>query len=170
MGLATTIGYISLLLISGSIIAKIGEKLNIPDIPLLLIYGLIVGPFLGIISTSYAQDIFGYVANIGLIIILLGGAFEMRWIVLKRVLKTVLKYLLLHSGQLILSTISPILIKFSFFKKPINFIFNFFYGYRFQPIHFFIYIFVFIIIKLFHGLKIMIPQIIINTIFFEVFR
>jgi NhaP-type Na+/H+ or K+/H+ antiporter len=91
MGLATTIGYISLLLISGSIIAKIGEKLNIPDIPLLLIYGLIVGPFLGIISTSYAQDIFGYVANIGLIIILLGGAFEMRWIVLKRVLKTVLK-------------------------------------------------------------------------------
>ncbi|WP_292461103.1 sodium:proton antiporter [Methanothermococcus sp.] len=91
MELATTIGYISLLLISGSIIAKIGEKLNIPDIPLLLIYGLIVGPFLGIVPSSYAQGIFGYVANIGLIIILLGGAFEMRWIVLKRVLKTVLK-------------------------------------------------------------------------------
>ncbi|AEH06987.1 cation:proton antiporter [Methanothermococcus okinawensis] len=91
MELAIIIGYISLLLISGSIIAKIGEKLNIPDIPLLLIYGLIVGPFLGIISTGYAQDIFGYVATMGLIIILLGGAFEMRWIVLKKVLKTVLK-------------------------------------------------------------------------------
>jgi NhaP-type Na+/H+ or K+/H+ antiporter len=91
MELAITIGYISLLLISGSIIAKIGEKLNIPDIPLLLIFGLIVGPLLGIISTNYAQNIFGYVANMGLIILLLSGAFEMRWIVLKRVLKTVLK-------------------------------------------------------------------------------
>lgn len=91
MGLAITIGYVSLLIISGSILAKIGEKLKIPDIPLLLIFGLIVGPLLGIISTNYAQNIFEYVANIGLIILLLGGAFEMRWIVLKRVLKTVLK-------------------------------------------------------------------------------
>jgi len=91
MGLAITIGYLSLLLISGSIIAKIGEKLKIPDIPLLLIFGLIVGPFLGIISTNYAQNIFEYVANVGLILLLLAGAFEMRWIVLKRVLKTVLK-------------------------------------------------------------------------------
>ncbi len=91
MDLAITIGYLSLLLISGSILAKIGEKFSIPDIPLLLLFGLLVGPILGIISSNYAQHIFGYVANVGLIILLLSGAFEMRWIVLKKVLKTVLK-------------------------------------------------------------------------------
>ncbi|HIP17622.1 MAG TPA: sodium:proton antiporter [Methanothermococcus okinawensis] len=91
MELGIVVGYFSLLLISGAIIAKIGEKINIPDIPLLLIFGLIVGPLLNIISADYAQGIFEYIANMGLIIILLGGAFEMRWIVLKKVLKTVLK-------------------------------------------------------------------------------
>ncbi len=91
MDLATLIGYLSMLFISGAIISKIGEKLNIPDIPLLLIFGLLVGPLLNIVTLKNAQDIFQYVSNIGLIIILLGGALEMRWIVLKRVLPTVAK-------------------------------------------------------------------------------
>ena len=91
MELTVAIGYLALLLISGTFIAKVGEKLGIPDIPLFLIFGLIVGPLLNIVPPSHAQSIFEYVANVGLIVILLGGAFEMRWIVLKKVLKTVLK-------------------------------------------------------------------------------
>lgn len=91
MDFSIVIGYISLLLVFGSIIAKIGEKIGVPDIPLLLIFGLIVGPLTGVISPIHAQNIFVFVGNVGLIIILLVGAFEMRWIVLKRVLKTVLK-------------------------------------------------------------------------------
>ena len=91
MELAAAIGYLALLLISGTFIAKLGEKLGIPDIPLFLIFGLIVGPFLNIVPPDHAQSIFEYIANLGLIVILLGGAFEMRWIVLRKVLKTVLK-------------------------------------------------------------------------------
>lgn len=91
MEIAILVGYLSLLLIAGSIVAKIGERIGVPDIPLLLILGLIIGPFLGIISSVNAQDIFQYVSTIGLVIILLAGGLEMRWIVLKRVLHTVLK-------------------------------------------------------------------------------
>ena len=40
------IGYLGLALVLGAIIAKVAEKLKIPDIPLLLLLGLIIGPFL----------------------------------------------------------------------------------------------------------------------------
>ena len=43
------IGYLGLALVLGAIIAKVAEKLKIPDIPLLLLLGLIIGPFLQII-------------------------------------------------------------------------------------------------------------------------
>ncbi|EHP87446.1 cation:proton antiporter [Methanotorris formicicus] len=91
MEYSIVIGYISFLLIAGSFIARIGEKMGLPDIPLLLLFGLFVGPVTGIVSSNYAQNIFAIVGTIGLIVLLLVGAFEMRWIVLKRVLKTVLK-------------------------------------------------------------------------------
>jgi len=125
MDLAIAIGYLALLFISGSIIAKIGEKLKLPDIPLLLIFGLIVGPFLGIISTTNAQNIFEYVANIGLMVLLLGGALDMRWIVLKRVLNTVLKLDVI--GLIGVFGISGLLFNF-IFKIPIFSPIGYLYG------------------------------------------
>jgi len=125
MELTTTIGYLALLLISGTFIAKVGEKLGIPDIPLFLIFGLIVGPLLNIVSPHYAQDIFEYVANLGLIVILLGGAFEMRWIVLKRVLKTVLKLdtIALVVTMLVSGIIYNVVLKIPFFS-PVGYLYG----------------------------------------------
>ncbi|GBF36797.1 cation:proton antiporter [Methanofervidicoccus abyssi] len=125
MELAVSIGYLALLLISGAFIAKVGEKLGIPDIPLFLIFGLIVGPFLNIIYPSYAQNIFEYVANLGLIIILLAGAFEMRWIVLKRVLNTVLKLdtITLIITMLISGIIYNIILKIPFLS-PVGYLYG----------------------------------------------
>lgn len=85
------IGYLGLALVLGSLVAKIAEKLKIPDIPLLLLLGLIAGPFLQIITPESAMEIFEYAGPIGLIFILLGGAFTMRISLLKRVIKTVIK-------------------------------------------------------------------------------
>ncbi|HIP15703.1 MAG TPA: sodium:proton antiporter [Methanothermococcus okinawensis] len=125
MELAVSIGYLALLLISGAFIAKVGEKLGIPDIPLFLIFGLIVGPFLNIIHPSYAQNIFEYVANLGLIVILLAGAFEMRWIVLKRVLNTVLKLdtITLIITMLISGIIYNIILKIPFLS-PVGYLYG----------------------------------------------
>jgi len=125
MELAVSIGYLALLLISGAFIAKVGEKLGIPDIPLFLIFGLIVGPFLNIIHPSYAQNIFEYVANLGLIVILLAGAFEMRWIVLKRVLNTVLKLdtITLIITMLISGIIYNIILKIPFLN-PVGYLYG----------------------------------------------
>lgn len=85
------IGYLGLALVLGSLVAKIAEKLKIPDIPLLLLLGLIIGPFLQIIPSDSAMEIFEYAGPIGLIFILLGGAFTMRISLLKRVIKTVVR-------------------------------------------------------------------------------
>ncbi|AIJ05374.1 Na+/H+ antiporter [Methanocaldococcus bathoardescens] len=85
------IGYLGLALVLGSLVAKIAEKLKIPDIPLLLLLGLIVGPFLQIIPSESAMKIFEYAGPIGLIFILLGGAFTMRISLLRRVIKTVIR-------------------------------------------------------------------------------
>lgn len=125
MELTITIGYLALLLISGTFIAKVGEKLGIPDIPLFLIFGLIVGPFLNIVPPSYAQAIFEYVANVGLIVILLVGAFEMRWIVLKRVLKTVLKLdtITLLVTMLVSGIIYNIILRIPFFS-PVGYLYG----------------------------------------------
>lgn len=51
------IGYLGLALVLGSLVAKIAEKLKIPDIPLLLLLGLIIGPFLQIIPSDSAMEI-----------------------------------------------------------------------------------------------------------------
>ncbi|MCS3901474.1 cation:proton antiporter [Methanococcus voltae] len=91
MDVPILIGYMALLFVFGSFLAKIAEKLGIPDIPVLLTFGLVVGPFLGIVPTIDAQTVFAFIGSAGLIILLLMGAFEMRWIVLKRVLSTVLR-------------------------------------------------------------------------------
>ncbi|AAB98037.1 TPA: sodium:proton antiporter [Methanocaldococcus jannaschii] len=91
MELMMAIGYLGLALVLGSLVAKIAEKLKIPDIPLLLLLGLIIGPFLQIIPSDSAMEIFEYAGPIGLIFILLGGAFTMRISLLKRVIKTVVR-------------------------------------------------------------------------------
>ncbi|XRO75800.1 cation:proton antiporter [Methanocaldococcus sp. 28A] len=91
MELMIAIGYLGLALVLGSLVAKIAEKLKIPDIPLLLLLGLIIGPFLQIIPSESAMKIFEYAGPIGLIFILLGGAFTMRISLLKRVIKTVIR-------------------------------------------------------------------------------
>ena len=85
------IGYLGLALVLGAIIAKVAEKLKIPDIPLLLLLGLIIGPFLQIIPSDSAMKIFEYAGPIGLIFILLGGAFTMRISLLRRVIKTIIR-------------------------------------------------------------------------------
>ena len=115
MDYSIAIGYISFLLIVGSFIAKIGEKIGLPDIPLLLLFGLFVGPITGIISSNYAQNIFSIVGTTGLIVLLLVGAFEMRWIVLKRVLKTVLK---LDTIALLISLVMSGIAFNAIFKLP----------------------------------------------------
>ncbi|MBP2143422.1 NhaP-type Na+/H+ or K+/H+ antiporter [Methanococcus voltae] len=91
MDVPILIGYMALLFVFGSFLAKIAKKLGIPDIPVLLTFGLFVGPFLGIVSTVDAQTVFSFIGSAGLIVLLLMGAFEMRWIVLKRVLSTVIR-------------------------------------------------------------------------------
>ncbi|ENN96131.1 Na+/H+ antiporter [Methanocaldococcus villosus KIN24-T80] len=91
MELMSAIGFLGLSLVLGSIMAKISEKLNIPDIPLLLMLGLILGPILQIIPQGGALEIFEYVGPIGLVFILLGGAFTMRISLLKKVIKTVIR-------------------------------------------------------------------------------
>ncbi|XRO77141.1 cation:proton antiporter [Methanocaldococcus sp. 10A] len=91
MELMIAIGYLGLALVLGSLVAKIAEKLKIPDIPLLLLLGLIIGPFLQIIPSESAMKIFEYAGPIGLIFILLGGAFTMRISLLRRVIKTVIR-------------------------------------------------------------------------------
>ncbi|NPA62581.1 MAG: sodium:proton antiporter [Methanococci archaeon] len=91
MELMLAIGYLGLALVLGSLVAKIAEKLKIPDIPLLLLLGLSIGPFLHIIPSESAMEIFEYAGPIGLIFILLGGAFTMRISLLRRVIKTVIR-------------------------------------------------------------------------------
>jgi len=125
MEISLAIGYISLLFIIGSFIAKLADRIGIPDIPLLLIIGLLIGPVLGVISPIYAQTIFSFVGTVGLIILLLVGAFEMRWIVLKKVLKTVLK--LDTIGLVISLLISGLIFSFVYalpFTNPIGFIYG----------------------------------------------
>ncbi|HIP84822.1 MAG TPA: sodium:proton antiporter [Methanothermococcus okinawensis] len=125
MELTATVGYLALLLISGTFIAKLGEKLGVPDIPLFLIFGLVVGPLLNIVPPGHAQNIFEYVANLGLIVILLGGAFEMRWIVLKKVLTTVLK--LDTIGLLITMLVSGAIYNV-IFRTPLSYPVGYLYG------------------------------------------
>ncbi|MCQ6253768.1 sodium:proton antiporter [Methanocaldococcus sp.] len=91
MELMMAIGYLGLALALGAFVAKISEKLKIPDIPLLLLLGLIIGPFLQIIPSESAMEIFEYAGPIGLIFILLGGAFTMRVSLLKKVINTIIR-------------------------------------------------------------------------------
>ncbi len=91
MELMLAIGLLGLALVLGAFVAKIAEKFSIPDIPLLLLLGLLVGPILGIISSEEAGHIFEYVGPIGLIFILLGGSFTMRVSLLRKVLPTIIR-------------------------------------------------------------------------------
>ncbi|WP_456471504.1 cation:proton antiporter domain-containing protein, partial [Methanocaldococcus sp.] len=91
MELMLAIGLLGLALVLGAFVAKIAEKFSIPDIPLLLLLGLLVGPILGIISSEEAGHIFEYVGPIGLIFILLGGSFTMRISLLRKVLPTIIR-------------------------------------------------------------------------------
>ncbi len=91
MDVVIYIGYLGLVLLLGSIVAKISESLTIPDIPLLLILGLLLGPGLNIISPELAQEMFEYIGPIGLIFILLGGSFTMRISHLSKVIDNIIR-------------------------------------------------------------------------------
>ncbi|EHP84819.1 cation:proton antiporter [Methanotorris formicicus] len=119
------ITYLSILFVGGSIIAKIAEKLNIPDIPLLLIFGLILGPIAGVVQESYVQSVFGFIGNLGLIILLFIGSFEMEWAILRRVLDVVLKLDIF--ALLITLFISGIIFNL-IFKLPLLSIIGFLFG------------------------------------------
>ncbi|WP_456419291.1 cation:proton antiporter [Methanocaldococcus infernus] len=85
------IGLIGLALVLGAFIAKAAENFKIPDIPLFLLLGLLIGPIFQIITPEQASNIFEYAGPIGLIFILLGGSFTMRISLLRKVLPTVIR-------------------------------------------------------------------------------
>ena len=91
MEASPTIGYTALLFAIGAFIAKASERAGVPDIPFLLLSGLLLGPLLGIIPQHYSTEVFSATAKAGLIVILYGGGFGVSWRVLRRVLATTLK-------------------------------------------------------------------------------
>ncbi|WP_423793146.1 cation:proton antiporter [Methanocaldococcus indicus] len=91
MELILGIFYLGVTLVFGALVAKLAEKFDIPDIPLLLLVGVLIGPILHIMPTKSAMDIFDIVGPIGLIFILLGGAFTMRMSILKNVMGPVIR-------------------------------------------------------------------------------
>ena len=84
------LGYLSILFAGGAIIAKIAKKIGIPDIPLLLIFGLILSIF-NVIPKNIVESSFDFIGNFGLIILLFIGSFEMEWSIMRRVLDVILK-------------------------------------------------------------------------------
>ncbi len=90
MDIAIFLGYLSILFAGGAIIAKIAKKIGIPDIPLLLIFGLILSS-LNVIPKNIVASSFDFIGNFGLIILLFIGSFEMEWNVMKKVLDVIVK-------------------------------------------------------------------------------
>ncbi|AEH06190.1 cation:proton antiporter [Methanothermococcus okinawensis] len=90
MDVILAIGYLSILFAGGSLIAKLAEKFGIPDIPLLLIFGLLIS-FFNIIPKGIVETSFEFIGNFGLIILLFIGSYEMEWDVMKKVLGTIVK-------------------------------------------------------------------------------
>ena len=105
------LGYLSILFAGGAIIAKIAKKIGIPDIPLLLIFGLILSIF-NVIPKNVVDSSFDFIGNFGLIILLFIGSFEMEWGVMKRVLDVIVKLDIL--ALLIVWVISGIVFNFVF--------------------------------------------------------
>jgi len=90
MDIVLFLGYLSILFAGGAIIAKVARKIGIPDIPLLLIFGLILS-ILNVIPKNIVEGSFDFIGNFGLIILLFIGSFEMEWNVMKRVLDVIVK-------------------------------------------------------------------------------
>ncbi len=118
------IGYMSILFAGGSLIAKLAEKFGIPDIPLLLIFGLFIS-FLNIMPKGIVETSFSFIGNFGLIILLFIGSYEMEWNVMKKVLGTIVKLDIV--ALLILFAISGVIFNFVF-NLPLLSILGFLFG------------------------------------------
>ena len=115
MNIILFLGYLSLLFVGGAIIAKIAKKIGVPDIPLLLVFGLMLSA-LNIIPNDIVADSFDFIGNFGLIVLLFIGSFEMEWHIMRRVLDVIIKLDIL--ALLIVWIISGVVFNFVF-RLPI---------------------------------------------------
>jgi len=104
------------LLLAGAIIIFLGiageaffKKTGIPDIAFLMIFGVIIGPILGIIPTSTVIEIVPYFAAIALILIMFDGGLNLD---IKNVVKTMHYALVLAILGFLISVISVALVMF----------------------------------------------------------
>ena len=124
MDVILLIGYLSILFVGGSLIAKLAEKFGIPDIPLLLMFGLAIS-FFNIMPKDIVENSFNLIGNFGLIILLFIGSYEMEWSIMKKVLGVIVKLDII--ALLILFAISGIIFNWVF-HLPILSIIGFLFG------------------------------------------
>ncbi|TVQ18389.1 MAG: sodium:proton exchanger [Bacteroidetes bacterium] len=89
MELKTTITIIAvgLLIFMAHLFAAFFRQRQVPDVLLLIVIGLIVGPFTGLIDKAFFGDIGSVFANITLVIILFEGGTGLRYNVLRAALR-----------------------------------------------------------------------------------
>jgi cell volume regulation protein A len=104
------------LLLAGAIIIFLGiagemffKKTGIPDIAFLMIFGVVIGPILGIIPTSTVIEIVPYFAAVALILIMFDGGLNLD---IKNVIKTAHYALLLSVLGFFISVVSVTLVVF----------------------------------------------------------
>jgi NhaP-type Na+/H+ or K+/H+ antiporter len=124
MDVILLIGYLSILFVGGSLIAKLAEKFGIPDIPLLLVFGLAIS-FSNIIPKDIVENSFNIIGNFGLIILLFIGSYEMEWDIMKKVLGVIVKLDII--ALLIVFAISGVIFNLVF-HLPILSIIGFLFG------------------------------------------
>lgn len=78
-----TILFVGILIFLAHVFAAFFRQRKIPDVLLLILIGLIVGPFTGLVDTSFFGDIGSVFANITLVIILFEGGTGLKFSVLK---------------------------------------------------------------------------------------
>jgi NhaP-type Na+/H+ or K+/H+ antiporter len=124
MDVILLIGYLSILFVGGSLIAKLAEKFGIPDIPLLLLFGLAIS-FFNVMPKEMVESSFNLIGNFGLIILLFIGSYEMEWHIMKKVLGVIVKLDII--ALLIVFAISGIIFNW-IFHLPILSIAGFLFG------------------------------------------
>ncbi len=75
---------LAVVFIIGLLTYLFSEKTNISSISILVILGMVVGPFLGVVDRNIAQKLFDYVRVFGLVIILFAEGHNLKWEILRK--------------------------------------------------------------------------------------